>query len=177
MLQRFPTPIRSGPDSCEAGRSSPNLSAAGTTSALVMLAVSIRKYELHESAMADVMPISSMAAGKPAASRATQAHMSRVSKLVLFAVGQSGEGFYQRAHGDWFGSVIPPGGQHRPGPDIQQQERYFPAGKLAFQNSGSRLREQGTAGGRALCACHGKRRADGWSIEPGLQSRSTERSY
>src|SRR6476659_9290814 len=98
-----------------------------------------------------------MAAGKPAASRAAETQMSRISKLVLFAVGECGEGFYQRAHGDWFGGVIPSGGEHRSAPDIQQQERYFPAGKLAFQNSGSRLREQGTAGGRARFPSHGKR--------------------
>ena len=58
ISQRFPTPIRSTLDNSAGGTSNPTRLAAGTTSALVMPAVNIRKYELHEFAMAAVMPIS-----------------------------------------------------------------------------------------------------------------------
>ena len=82
--------------------------------------------------------------------------MSGIVKLMLLAVGQGGEGLYQRTQRDRLPRVIPTGRQHRPAPDIQQQERDVPAGKLALQNSGSRLREQANFGrSPTLCErCH-----------------------
>ena len=58
MSQRFPKPIKSVPDRSGTGGSNPNLLAAGTTSALLIFAVSIRKYELHELATAETMSTS-----------------------------------------------------------------------------------------------------------------------
>ena len=151
MSQRFPTPIRSGPDNSGSGQVQSESCgrrddvraghARGEHSKIRIAGVS------DGSGDADL----SVPVRQPAAGCVSATCMNRIVKLMLFAVGQGDERFHQRTQRNRLVGIVPTRREQDPGLDIQKEIRDFPAGKFPLQNLGSGLREQRISDDRIFC--------------------------